>query len=498
MKNLKADIVVVGAGTAGLPAAITAAEKGASVILLEKRGTTGGTANRANMVFAVESRLQRQSSPFLSKEKAFRDHMDWTHWRVDSRLVKAFYDKSASTIDWLEGMGLEFEIRELTAGGYNTPHIVKAPQTSSAENVNITMGTCAHMIHILTERAKELGVQIYLRTPVRKLIKKGRRVTGVLAEDVSKEEIRISAGAVIICTGGFSDNSGMIKEFCGYEQGKDLFIIKVLGLKGDGIRIAWEAGAAPSDMHLALMHHLPPPCQGPGGTAPELRAFSRPSNIMVNLQGQRFIPEDLGGGHQSVANAISQQKNRAAFMIFDSDIKKYYDAQDLSFVTSKGLERPLVFPHDNLDDNIRAVQEKGYKYLFIADSVEDLCAQTGIDLEGLKETLDEYNKACKSGRDELFNKSSEYLRPVKKSPFYAARFFPGAYGTVGGIRINHKTEALTNDYTPIPGLYAAGSDANAIYDTTYVPLAGNYMGFAVNTGRMAGENAVEFVNLITR
>jgi len=495
VKRLEADIVIIGAGTAGLPAAVTAAEGGAKVILFEKKGSTGGTGNRANMVFGVETRLQKLQPAYLTKEQAFKDHMDWTHWRVDTRMVKAFYNKSAETIDWLEKMGIEFEINQYIPGSYNTPHTVKAPteEVTSAKNVNITMGSCLHMMKILTAKAKELGVQIYPGTPVKKLIKERGKITGVVAESKTKEAIRVKAKAVIVSTGGFGDNPDMLKKHTGFEEGKDLFMIKVLGLKGEGIQMAWAAGAATTDMHLGLMHHLPPPCQGPGGTAPELRAFSQPSNIMVNLLGERFIPEDLRGGHQSVGNSISIQKNRGAFMIFDGDSKKYYEQQDMSFRTADHLLRPLVFTGKDLDENIQVLRGRGYKYLFAADTLEELCTQTGIDYNGLKKTVAEYNEFCKKGVDALFNKDPKYLRPIKTPRFYAARFFPGAYGTVGGIKINYKTEVMTDDFKVIPGLYAAGSDANNIYDITYVPLAGNYMGFAVNTGRIAAESALEYI-----
>ena len=132
MKRLKADIVVIAAGTAGLPAAVTAAEGGASVIVLEKMGRTGGAANRGNMIFAVESRVQKETSPIvITKEEAYKVHMEWTHWRVDARLVLEFYRKAGSTIDWLQDMGVEFtEFRQMPTSPGEAPrpittHVVK-------------------------------------------------------------------------------------------------------------------------------------------------------------------------------------------------------------------------------------------------------------------------------------------------------------------------------------------------------------------------------------
>jgi fumarate reductase flavoprotein subunit len=496
MKRVEADVVVIAAGTAGLAAAVTAAEGGARVIVFEKRGRTGGAANMANMVFAVESRRQRQQGVTLTREEALKIHMDYTHWRVDARLVKAYYDKSASTIDWLEKLGVEFEDFPETGttgmGHYNTAHVVKAPPLVSPKNIGQLVGAAAVMMKVLTGRARELGVQIFLKTPAQKILRRGGRIVGVIAEDETGEEIRANAKAVIVATGGFSDNPEWIKKYCGYAEGRDLFTIKLLGVKGDGIRMAWEVGAAATEMHMALMHHLPPPCQGPGGTATEFAAFRQP-NLMVNLLGERFINEDVEFG-EYMGNAISAQKNRAALMIFDENTKKQYEGKGLDIPVGKLVPRPKIFKHDDLDDNIREMQERGYKHLFVTNSLEELCAQTGIDLKGLQKTVAEYNQACETGRDELFHKDPQYLRPVKQPKFYAARFFPGAYGTVGGIKINYKTEVLTKDYKVIPGLYAAGSDANAIYGDSYTRiLAGNYMGFALNTGRIAGESALEYL-----
>jgi len=318
-----------------------------------------------------------------------------------------------------------------------------------------------------------------------------------MAEDsLTRETIQAKAKTVIIATGGFSDNKEMMKKYTGFEEGKDLFSFKLLGLKGDGIRMAWEVGAGKSEMNMGLMHHMPPPCHGPMGTRAEFAAFRRPQNIMVNLLGERFVSEDTGGAHGLIGNAISIQKKRCAFTIFDGEMKKYYDKTPLE-MPRMGAGPYVRFKHANLDDNIKEVQALGYKHMFMADSLEELCAQTGIDLNGLRKTIAEYNKFCKMGRDEIFYKKPENLRRfANQPPYYAGRFFPGAYNTTGGIKINYKTEVLTEDFEVIPGLYAAGVDANALYGHTYVPLGGNYMGFAINSGRMAAEHALEYIKTI--
>jgi fumarate reductase flavoprotein subunit len=130
----------------------------------------------------------------------------------------------------------------------------------------------------------------------------------------------------------------------------------------------------------------------------------------------------------------------------------------------------------------------------VVDSLEELCEKTGIKLDNLKKTIDEYNQACVKGKDAIFNKSPEYLRPVKQPRFYAGKLVPSAYGSLGGINVNYKLEVLDKNHEAIPGLYGAGTDANTICGDSYVYiLPGTTMGFAVNSGRLAGESAAEYV-----
>jgi fumarate reductase flavoprotein subunit len=139
--------------------------------------------------------------------------------------------------------------------------------------------------------------------------------------------------------------------------------------------------------------------------------------------------------------------------------------------------------------------KEGVTSILKANSIEEIAAWTGLDKDKLTETINEYNLACDTGRDEVFYKPARYLRPVRKPPFYVSKL-TGAHslGSLGGIKINYKTEVVGKDYEVIPGLYAAGLDANSIYGDTYIFwLPGNTFGFAVNSGRMAGENAADFV-----
>jgi len=484
MSNMQADVIVIAAGAAGLAAAVAAAQSGAKVIAFEKGATTGGAANMGMGLFGVESRLQKLRQMGPTRDEAFRIFMDYTHWRVDGQLVRAYIDKAATTIEWLERLGVEFlEPAAYFPGGAFTWHLVKPPMDGQAGPM-----IASAMTKTLTDKAKEMGVQFVLQTAVTRILKQGNRITGVVAESVSGDEpYEVSAKAVIVATGGFGDNPEMIKKYTGYEWGKDLWSMRIPGLTGDGIRMAWEVGAVPTEMNMEMIYLMA------GMANPVLSiAFQQP-HLMVNLLGERFLDEGILYNTTFTGNAIARQKDRCAFLIFDDAIKRHME--------TKGYDHTsVVFPilkAAGIDEMIGQAQSVGYKEVFVADSMADLAGQMGIDQERLKETVEEYNGFCQRGYDPIFNKRHDWLRPVRTPRFYAARFYPSAYGSLGGVKINHRTEVLAKDWKKIPGLYAAGTDACTIYGDSYVfTLPGNTMGFAVNTGRIAGENAAGFARSV--
>lgn len=479
MNKLQADVVVIAAGAAGLAAAISAAHTGAKVIAFEKGATTGGAASMGMGPFGVESRLQRLKQMGPSRDEAFRIFMDYTHWRVDAQLVRSYIDKAATTIEWLENLGVEFlEPAAYFPGGAFTWHLVKPPMGGQPGPM-----IASAMIKTLTDRAKELGVQIMLQTPVKKILKQAHGIRGVVAEDRSGNEIEALARAVIIATGGFGDSPEMIKKYTGYEWGKDMWSLRIPGLTGDGIRMAWEVGAVPTEMNMEMIYMMP------GVVNPVLRmAFQQP-HLMVNLLGERFLDEGIMYNTTFTGNAIARQKNRCAFLIFDDAIKKRMETVGYDHTS-------VVFPFlkaTDVDALIKEATDTGYQDVFVADSIEEMAVKTRVDPEGLKRTLEQYNGFCDRGYDPVFNKKHHLLRSIRNPRFYAARLFPSAYGSLGGIKINHRTEVLSKDWKKIPGLYAAGTDACTIYGDSYVfILPGNTMGFAINTGRIAGENAAEY------
>lgn len=480
MENLETQIVVIAGGPSGLSAAVQAAQDGADVIVIEKAGVVGGAANMGMGPLGIGTKYQKRDMQEVTVEKAFNMFMEYTHYNVDGRLVKRYFEQSAETIEWLEEMGVEFE------GAFR--YFPKAEPTWHIVKTGGQIGPRAAgtMNKKLYAAAQELGVEFLLNTAATGIIKEDGKVCGVKAVDNNGEEYEIACKAAIICTGGAGCNPEMIKELTGYEHGKDLFSFAIPGIMGDGLKMAWEAGA----------DQLPVRIEGAAAIEgiddlPECVAniFFQP-NLVVNPFGLRVMNEEQVQNTTYLNNVVSHQKNKTAYSIVDSSIVKGYIRNGVDVVS-------LVRPNEDVSDFPDAVDmalKNGINGLIIADSIEELAEKTGIDAETLEETIENYNDMCETGDEEFF-KPKRYMKPLRKAPYYAAAIRPSGYGTVGGIRINENCEACDKDFMPIPGLYAAGADSCNIYDDSYMfLLPGNSMGYAVNTGRIAGMEAAEYVD----
>lgn len=486
MKEFKADVVVVAAGLSGLAASIAAAENGAEVIVFEKSNTTGGAANMGMGPLGVGSRVQKEHMISLTPGEAFRKHMYFTHYRVDARMVRDYYYKSGDTIDWLCDMGVEFvgvlrafsapEATRPYSDGEFTWHVVK-PEGGGKPGPR----SATAMTKKMTERAKELGVTFLMETPGTEVIMEDGKAVGVKAVDKDGAEVIARAESIILATGGFGDNPQMIKEETEYEFGKTIFNFAIPGMKGDGIKMAWQAGAGKVPCSMELMYQLP---DNMNHFVVE-GAFRQPC-LWVNSLGQRFMPEDQIGNTTFTGNAITAQPGYVAYTIMDSKLLKKYKKKGPDIVSH-------VHPHnlyDLFDEQWDRDIANGYEPVAQADTIEELAEKAGIDVQGLVDQVEEYNDMCDGGYDDLFEKDRRYMQPIKKGPFYCCRQHVGAYGSIGGVLINHKTEVMTQDYKVIDGLYCVGTDACNIYGDSYpFILSGNTMGFCLNSGRMAGENA---------
>ena len=479
MQTFESDILIIGGGTSGLSAAVQASELGASVIVLEKMSTTGGCGNMSAGPFAVESPLQKKQIIGLTKEEAIKKTLYYTHCRPDQKRLRKFVEKSGDTIQWLMDMGVGFlPPMSYFPGADPTWHCMTAADGSFG------FRTGAHVMHILTERAIELGAEIKLDSPVSRLIKENGTVVGCVAEDEDGNEFEVRAPATIICTGGFGANDDMIKEECGLTVGENIFPYQIPGLDGDGIKMAWDAGAGKSTTGMELIYWAP----DTGGYQIEEFPF-RQCQLAVNLDGKRFMDEGYMSNPVFMSNTIKRQKDQLFWSILDEETMEYFLENGPEYYMINTIWEDLA----PVRDRIGIWMQERPDIVMCCDTLEELAEKTGINLENLQKTIEQYNEYCVIG-DKEFHKDSKYMHPVKTPRFYAMKFMLSAYGSLGGIRIDPDFKVLDTEYNVIPGLFAAGTDTNDISDPDYVfIMPGSTLGYAFNSGRLAAESAVDYV-----
>ena len=482
MRKIITDVAIIGAGAAGIPAAIEAGKAGAKVDVFEQSDHVGGSCNGGNGVFAVGTKMQKERQFTYTKKEILDYWMNYTHNTVDMRLVSEFINRSADTVEWLEAYGVEFS--DLIAYYPGAMYVWHFRRDGSP-----------FITDLLLPVSEKAGATYHLNTAVLRLTMRDGRCVGFIGRD-AEGELEVEAKAVIIASGGAGKRADFVKEHTGYELGKDITVFPGM-LYNDaatapklGIELAWEAGAAHTNLMIDSFASIPDPNFGPGGVPAQLPWFRQPQNICVNLHGERFISEAEMKNGAFMGNAIATQKDSTAFMIFDQSMRDYYENVGMDYVMGNVHFMDDLTPDEYLNMN----WERGNRDIAVTDTLEELCGVMGID-NRLVETVDEYNAAIeRKGNDPVFFKENEYLMPIKGPTFYCAKFRRHAYGVMGGLRINYRTQVLNVSGDSIPGLYSAGNDANAIYGDTYpFALSGNTSSFAINTGRIAGEQAAAFV-----
>ena len=475
---VKTDIAVIGAGFCGHAAAITAADSGAKVILLEKQKSPGGSSNFVHGTFAVESRMQREKFYMYTRDEAFQAIMEYNHWKGNARLVRTIVDASASTIDWLIDNGVEI-----------TDVITNMPYTQPT--YHLIKGSGAAAIKQLTIKAREKGVDIRFSTPATEMLKTGGKISGLIAEE-NGEEIEIEAKAVIISSGGYVNNKEWMKKYHGFDIGVNLFPVGTVDKVGDGIRMAWEAGAAPEGMNsLEII------AAGPVSDAFDMMndlevAVSQP-DLWVDPRGRRFTDEGICFYDTSGGNVNSRYPEGFTYHILDSSI--IHRLETYGIEKEGAMERKPGAPLFDIRKIIDASLERKSTEVFAGSSVASLAENMGIDPAVLTATVEEYNSFCAKGHDDLYAKKPAYLRPLTGPDYYAVKVWTTILGTHGGIRVNEKLEAVDKADTPITGLYAGGFDAGGIQAESY-PInvaTGLSSAFALNSGRIAGRSAAEYI-----
>ena len=515
MIHMEADVVVVACGMSGLAAATQAQESlnasgGGKVIAFEKSGTTGGAANMGMAFLAIESQLQKETmTNDYTLDDAFNFFMEYTHWRADAKMVRRWFNMSASTYEWIKNMGVEFlGVYKYFKNSHATQHMVKAPGSNKP-----TERCASGMIKKITEHAYEIGVEIQFNTAVREILVGSQgQVRGVIAVNDKGEEIECLCNAVIVATGGMGNNVDMIEKYMGWKWGEDMFTFRIPGIDGDGMNMVWNIGAKKAPVNMEVTYNTP-------GTTDVFKTLSevmRQPNLMVNLDGKRFFNEGLMDNTTYTGNSLLQQKKHMGITIIDSKIVDYYKEHGLDYITyHHGItnmdkweyEKELYFAgaKSAAENSVFASEDKEVSYgvgeehnFFECQSLEEVAEVTGCNLENLKKTIEEYNAMCNgfaNGYDYQFCKDHRFLKPITTAPYYVAKHFPSGYGSLGGIQINENAEVLNKDLDPIPGLYACGTDAATVFADSYCFYnPGSTMSWALNSGRIAGMESVAYMD----
>lgn len=481
--DLDYDYVVIGAGPSGLSSAIQAAEAGLSVGVFEKTSSTGGAAKFGMGPLALESHIQKDQDDQLSVDEAFDEFTEYTHWRIDAPLVYDYFKLSGDTIAWLENMGVEFEgTAKYFEKSYETWHIVKSDKGVKGG------GQAETMTRKMTEYAKDLGVDFHLETPAYAISKDGDKVSGIMAVNTDEEKLyKVKADATLVATGGFGNNIAMLEEELGYNWGEDYFGMRFPGHEGDGLKMAWDAGANKSDRNIEMIFNIY--SKGGPQITPEIMVMMRQPGLLVNTDGQRFFNEEQIQNTTYTGNALVQQTGNTGYMLLTKSILDHYLENGVDFPSAVYQAKDLSAIYDQIDTMV----EEGSESVFHAKNIKEAADFIGCSESALKETVDKYNEIVKDGKDPL-GKSDKYLREFKDEDIYIAQYYPGSYGTLGGIDINRKLEVLDENAMPIEGLYSAGTDSCHIFGDSYMFLMpGNTMGYSLNSGRLSANSVIEYI-----
>ncbi|QYR67558.1 flavocytochrome c [Fusobacterium animalis] len=437
----EADVVVIGAGGAGLTSAIAAHEKGVKVILVEKTELLGGNTNYATAgLNAAGTKIQEKLGIKDSPELFYEDTMKGGKNKNNKELVRVLVNNSSAIVDWLTERGAD--LSELTSTGGQSVKRTHRPTGGSAVGPNI--------VAALSKTAESEKIDIRKGTKAIALVKAKNKIVGVKVREIDGKEYTIKAKAVIVATGGFGANAKMVEKY--NPKLKGFGSTNNPAIVGDGIIMVEKVGGALVDMSEIQTH----PTVVHNKTNMITEAVRGEGAILVNRDGKRFIDELET--RDVVSKAILNQKGKSAFLIFDEGIRTKLKAAD-------------------------GYVKKGFA---VEGTLEEIAAKIGTDAKILEATLNKYNEAVRNKVDSEFNKKT-LPKELTGTKYYAIEVSPAVHHTMGGVRINTNAEVLGKNGRPIKGLYAAGEVTGGIHGANRI--GGNAVADITIFGKIAGENA---------
>jgi flavocytochrome c len=465
----KADVIIVGAGGAGLAAAYEAASRGASVIVAELDSTYGGTAAMSGGgCFAVGTPLQKEKGFEDSPDLAFQDWIRWGLGEADEQWARYYIEHSLHDLyEWLEGLGVVWEAVSFNEG--NTVPRWHRP---------IGFGRLLSMK--LYEGARGQGVKKWLfDTRIEKILEKEGRVIGVSGNNQKTgEKIELYGKAVVMATGGFAGSRESVQRYAPWLSKYRYYVAGNRNCIGLGHRMIKQSGGYLTHMdNLWIYVYATPDYEDPAEErALVLRFMPRSNGIWVNALGRRFHNEDLSGG-ASGTPAVLAQDPPFAWSVHDALAEGTMFVMDPSYTAdfSRMHEKKLKLLHNS-------------PFIMKSDSLRELAQKMSVKPDTLVETVRKYNEFIEKGADLEFGRNVKGLRKIETPPFYAIQFFPAVRKTMGGVKTNLKCQVLNKHFAPIPGLYAAGELAGMAggHIQGKASLEGTMLGPSIFSGRVAG------------
>ena len=458
------DFVVAGSGTAGLCAAIRAAELGLNTILVDvaTENAVGGNSRYVENCGEV---------PEGGADELYRNLVDYHRFASNATVTRKFADDAQKVIDWTrDNQGVKFNEGRL-----------KYSEDDQGTNGGKTA------IFTMFDYAKDLGVNFLFDERAYKLLtNEDGSIAGVKCKNRIGEVIQVNAPAVDLCTGGFAANGEMFERFTNVAY--DRVIARgITGTQmGDGITMGEQLGA--QLFHPEAINYCSPILPGHYNKgALTICGVNQADTCFFNESGRRFCDEEVISDWTTSGNICSQQHH--IYMIVDQDFVQ--KIMDEGVVTKRHNYFEVGEPVPQFQDEIDAALTRENPRVYKADTLEELCANVDIDAAAAVAEIEKFNGYVDAGFDADFMKDPQYLRKIQTPPFYLFRSQLAFYNSVGGLRVDEHARVIGADYKPIPGLYAGGSDAGALfgpyYDVSIAP------GSTQLWGRVSGYWAAEHV-----
>lgn len=450
------DVVVIGAGGAGLVAAIEAKNNGAkNVIVLEKMAFAGGNTLISGGEYAAPNNWVQVKKGLKDSNDAFyNDILKGGDNEGDPKLVRVLADNALSGAEWLKDyINMTFEDRQMFFGGHSVERSL-VPQGA----------TGVEMISKLLAKAEELNIPVLYETPAVELIVDKGRVTGVKALSEEKEYTFLAKDGVILASGGFGSNLEMRVKY-NKDVDENILSTNTVGITGDGITMAEKIGAQLEDMPFIQTYPTCDPISGALLYFGDVRLVG--GSILINQEGKRFV-EELER-RDVISMAIKNQTGNAAYQFCD-------EAQVKLSGVAEHHEDEMNYLFNN-------------KLLVKADTIKEAADFFGIDAAELEKTVEKYNQYAKDGKDLEFNKRGKLTPFEAKGPFYIMKAVPAVHHTMGGVKIDENARVINTKGEVIKGLYGAGEVTGDIHGTNR--LGSDAIADITVFGRIAGQNVVK-------